>query len=182
MKTLLAILVLIPSLLTPLHAADSAKVTLTAKTKVLDSDHDLRGKFGNTGQKTITLKVTVTNVSGTPLAASELTGEALVKREHDGNEKIVKEALGKTPVPALKPNEKVELDLGKITLTELERGKQKFEETLEAWKLTCTAGHVQLGTATSDMRYEELEKTAVIPKVKEVPQNPKPRRVKRLPL
>ena len=37
------------------------------------------------------------------------------------------------------------------------------------------------GTVTSDKHYEELEKTAVVPKVKEVPQNPKPRRVKRLP-
>lgn len=181
MKALLLLLVALAVLQTSLVAADSAKITLAAKPKVVASDHDLRGKFGNTGQKTVTLKVTVANVSGTPLAASELTGDALVKRERDGNEKIVKEALGKAPVPALKPNEKVELELGKITLTEIERGKQKFEESLEAWKLTCTAGQVQLGTVTSDKRYEELAKTAVVPKVKEVPQNPTPRRAKRLP-
>ena len=181
MKTLLPAFVAIVPLLSPLWAADSAKVTLVAKARVVTSDHDLRGKFGSTAQKTVTLKVTVANVSGTPLAASELAGDALVKRERDGKEKIVKETLGKTAVPALKPNEKVELELGKITLTELERGKQKFEESLEAWKLTCTAGQVQLGVVTSDKRYEELEKSAVVPKVKEVPQNPKPRRGKRLP-
>lgn len=182
MKTLLAVLVALLALPSPLCAADTAaKVTLAAKPRVVDSDHDLRGKFGSTGQKTVTLKVTVANVSGTPLAASVLTGDALVKRERDGKEKIVKEALGKTAVPALKPNEKVEVELGEVTLTELEQGKRKFEESLEAWKLTCTAGQVQLGTQTSDKHYEELEKTAVVPKVKEVPQNPKPRRVKRLP-
>ena len=181
MKALLSLLAAFVALHTPLPAADSAKVAITAKTRVVDSDHDLRGKFGDTGQKTVTLKVTIVNTSGGPLGASELTGDVLVKRARDEKVKIVKESLGKIAVPALKPNEKITVDLGKVTLSKLKWAKQEFEESLEAWKVTSSTGAVTLGTVTSDPRYEELAKTAVTPKVKEVPQNPRRVRPKRLP-
>jgi hypothetical protein len=181
MNALFSLLAALVALLSPLFAADAAKVTITAKTRVVDSDHDLRGKFGDTGQKTVTLKVTIVNTSGGPLEASELTGDMLVKRVRDGKEKIVKEPLGKIAVPALKPNERVTADLGKVTLSKLQWAKQEFEESAEAWKLTCSSGAVTFSTVTSDPRYEELSKTAVTPKAKEIPQNPRRVRPKRLP-
>ena len=181
MNALLSVLAALVALHSPLFVADAAKVAITAKTRVVDSDHDLRGKFGDTGQKTVTLKVTIVNTSGGPLEASELTGDMLVKRARDGKEKIVKESLGKIAVPALKPNEKVTADLGKVTLSKLQWAKQEFEESVEAWKLTCSAGAVTFATVTSDPRYEELAKTAVTPKAKEIPQNPRRMRPKRLP-
>ena len=92
----------------------------------------------------------------------------------------MKEGLGKVTVPALKPNEKTVVDLGKITLTELEWGKQKFEEKLEEWKVTCTAGQVVLGTELSSDKFTTLEKTAVAARAKEIPQNPTKKRIKRL--
>ena len=122
MKPLLPILAI--ALLFPAAglAADPPKplVSVTAKRHVLDSDHDLKGQRGSSGKKVVTLRVEITNTSSAPVEASELSGDALILRAVGENEKLVKETLGKVAVPALKPNEKKTVELGKITLSEVE--------------------------------------------------------------
>ena len=178
MKTLA--LLLTASLLgfTHVRAAEPPKplVTLTVKQKVLDSDHDLRGKRGSSARKIITLRVEIVNTGAAPLPDSELTGSALVSRAGEIKEKIVMESLGVVKVPAMKPNEKLTLDLGKIELSEVEWRNRKFEEKLEEWQVTCNHGTVEIGKAVSSERYATLAKEVAPPTRKKGPANPKPRK------
>lgn len=143
-------------------SADATKplVSVSAKRHVLDSDHDLKGQRGSSGKKVITLRAEITNTTSSPVEASSISGDALILRAVGENEKLVKESLGKVEVPALKPNEKKTVDLGKITLSEVEWGKRKFEESLEEWKVTCTQGQVVIGGTESSDKYADLEATA----------------------
>ena len=181
MKLLLPLLA-ITSLLTATGlAADAPKplVSVTAKRHVLDSDHDLDGRRGSSGKKVITLRVDITNTTSSPVEASVLSGDALVLRAVGENEKLVKESLGKVEVPALKPNEKKTVELGKITLSEVEWAKKKFEESLEEWKVTCSQGQVVIGGTESSDKYADLEATAKPAGGKGVPPGPAKKRVKR---
>ena len=146
---------------------------LTVKRQLLDSEHDLRGKQGSTREKTITLRVEITNATSSTVAESELSGDVLVTRAGDEKEKVIKESLGEIKVPAMKPNEKLTLDLGKIRLSEVEFRKRKFEETLEEWQVVCTQGKTEIAKSVSSERYDKLlkEVTPVKPK-KEVPAKP----------
>ena len=164
MKTLITILT-VGLLQIPTHAEEPAKplVTLTVKRQVLDSNHELRGQQANTKDKTITLRVEITNTSSAVITDAELTGNALVTRSNDIAEKLIKEPLGKMPVPPLKPNERLTIDLGKIKLRELEWRNRKFEEKLEEWKVECVQKQTTIGSAASSERYAALVKEAVPP-------------------
>lgn len=165
--------------LADIGAADPPKplVTLEVKKQILDTDHDLRGKRGSSREKTLTLRVEIVNTGSTEVAASELAGDALVLRAGDIKEKIVRESLGVLKVPALKPNGKVTLDLGKIKLSEIEWRSRKFEETLEEWQVACTQGAVEIGKAVSSGRYATLAAEVAPPMKKNRPGNPKARKV-----
>lgn len=181
MKLFLPLLAITSLFVAPGFAADSPKplVSVTAKRQVLDSDHDLNGRRGNSGKKVITLRVEITNTTSSPVEASVLSGDALVMRAVGENEKLVKESLGKVEVPALKPNEKKTLDLGKVTLSEVEWAKKKFEESLEEWKVTCTQGQVVIGGTESSDKYADLEATAKPAGGKDGPPGPVKKRLKR---
>jgi hypothetical protein len=116
------------------------------------------------------------NISQTAIEGGELSGVALVKRAGETREKTVSESLGKLKLPAMKPNEKITLDLGKLLLSEVEWRNRKFEETLEEWKVTCSQGQTEIGKAVSSDRFEELEKDAMGPPKKDAKpgrKNPK---------
>lgn len=151
--------------LTPALAAEPQKplVALTVKRHVLDSDRDMIGRKGSNRQKTVALRVEIVNTTSTPVAESELSGDVLVKRARNEKEIVVKEALGEVKLPAMKPNEKLTLDLGKIVLHELEWRNRKFEEDLEEWQVTCTQGNTEIGKATSSDNYQKLLKDAAAP-------------------
>lgn len=144
--------------LSPASAAEPQKpqLTLTAKRQLLDSEHDLRGRQGSSGQKTVTLRVEIVNVTSSTIEGGELSGDALITRAKNEKEQIVKESLGQLKLPAMKPNEKITLDLGKIQLSEVEWRNRKFEETLEEWRITCTSGKSEIGKTMSN-GYEKLE-------------------------
>lgn len=148
--------------------AEPAKplVALTVKKQVIDSDHDLRGKQGSSKERTLTLKVEIVNVSDSPIENAQLSGNALVSRAGDLQERIVKESLAAMKVPAMKPNERLTLDLGKIRLTELELRGREFKETLEEWKVVCTQGGTEIGQAVSSDRYASLESQVVKPPIR----------------
>lgn len=160
MKTLALIFATGLGFLTSTHAADEPKplVQLSAKKQVLDTDHDSFGKAGSSKQKTYTLRVVIYNTSSKLVEESVLSGNALVSRAREFKEQIVKESLGEIKVPAMKPNEKLTLDLGKIELKEVEWDKHKFEENLEEWQVTCSHGEVEIGKAQSSDNYILLAK------------------------
>lgn len=138
-------------------------VALTVKKQVIDSDHDLRGRQGSSKERTLTLKVEIVNVSDASIENAQLSGDALVSRAGDVQEKILKESLGTVKVPAMKPNERLTLDLGKLRLTELELRGREFKETLEEWKIVCTRNGTEIGQAVSSDRYASLEQQVVKP-------------------
>jgi len=150
-------------LLANANAADAPKplLQLSAKKQVLDTDHDTRGAARRSKEKTVALRVVIFNTGSTTVGESLLAGVALVSRSGEFRDQVVKESLGEIKVPALKPNAKITLDLGKIQLSELEWAKRKFEEELVEWQVTCSQGLVEIGKAESSDRYPLLAKGAV---------------------
>jgi hypothetical protein len=181
MKTLISAFATAVLLLLPTGAAEPQKplVTLTVKRQVLDSDHDLRGRGGDTRQKTVTLRVEISNTSQAPVGDSELSGDVLVKRVRNEQEKIVREPLPSIKVPAMKPGESLIFDLGKIELSEIEWRNRKFEEALEEWQVTSTSRDVEIGRAVSSDRHETLSKEAVEISKKDGPDKPRRKGPKR---
>ena len=181
MKTMALLITLTLSGLVNLQAADAPKpmLTLSVKRQTVDTEHDMRGRQGNTRQKTLALKVEIVNTGSTTVEASVLTGDALVSRAGDFKEKIVKESLGEIKVPAMKPNEKLTLDLGKIRLDEVEWRNRKFEEILEEWQVTFSQGSTEIGKAVSSTRYATLLKEVAAPEAKQKGANQGPRRFMR---
>lgn len=165
MKTFATFLAATLAILPMAGLAGPAKplVALTVKKQVIDSDHDLRGKQGSSKERTLTLKVEIVNVSSDPIEGAQLSGHALVSRAGDFQEKIAKEALTAVKIPAMKPNERLTLDLGKLRLTELELRGREFKETLEEWKVVCTRNGTEIGQAVSSDRYASLEQQVVKP-------------------
>jgi hypothetical protein len=145
-------------------AADPPKhlVTLNVKPHTLDSNHALLGKRGNAANKIVALRVEITNISSTTIADSSISGNALVQKIGDMKNILVNTPLGSLKVPAMKPNEKLSLDLGKIILSKIELPRRFAAENLEEWQVTCTQAGAEIGKASSD-RYEALEKTTVNP-------------------
>lgn len=165
MKTLPFLFAASLACLTPGIAAEPQKplVTLSVKRHTLDSDRDMIGRGGSNRQRTVALRVEIVNTSSTPVAESELSGDVLVKRAKNETEIVVKEALDKLKLPAMKPNEKLTLNLGKIVLHELEWRNRKFEEELEEWQISCTQGTTEIGKTTSSDNYQKLLKDATVP-------------------
>lgn len=180
MKRLISILSLGLLLMSPAGAVEPAKplVALSVKRQLLDSDHDLRGRTGSSQKKVFTLRVELVNNSSSTIGESSLSGDVLVTRAVGEREKIVKESLGKAKVPAMKPNEKLTIDLGKVTLSEFEWRNRKFEEKLEEWKIVCERDGTEIGKSVSDDRYETLSKEikADEPKGPALPPGPMRRR------
>ena len=143
---------------------------LSVKTKVLDSDSDLRGKRGSSKQKTITLRIEITNTSPTSVESANFSAIALVRRSGDFKERLIKESLGSKKLEALKPNQKITVEIGKIDLHEVEWKARKFEESLEGWQVVCEQNSTEIGKAESD-RYPELEKDAVSPQPRKKAKN-----------
>jgi len=162
MKTLTVLFSIGLGFLANAHAAEAAKPLLqhSAKKQVLDTDHDALGARGRSKEKAIALRVVLHNTSSKTVEESVLTGIALVSRAGESREEIVKESLGEIKVPAMKPNEKLTIDLGKIELKEVEWAKRKFEESLEEWQVTCSHGEVEIGKAMSSDNYILLVKDA----------------------
>lgn len=158
MKTLVPAISAVLLLFLPAGADEPPKplLALTVKRQVLDSDSGLRGRRGDTRQKTITLRAEISNTSNNPVGESELSGDALVKRVKNEQEKIVRETLTPIKVPAMKPGDHLTFDLGKIQLSEIEWRNRKFEETLEEWRITSTLGNAEIGKAASSDRFESL--------------------------
>lgn len=165
MKTILPILAAGLACISPVLAADPVKspVTLTVKKQVLDSDHDQRGRHGNSKEKTLTLRVEISNTSSTAIDDAEISGDALVMRAGNIKEVLIKENLGTLKVPAMKPNARFTLDLGKIDVKEIELAKRKFEESLEEWQIVCTSGGKEIAKAMSSEKYTAMEKDAKSP-------------------
>jgi hypothetical protein len=165
MKNILPILVAGLACISPVIAADPVRspVTLTVKKQVLDSEHDQRGMRGSSKQKTLTLRVEISNTSSKAIDDAEISGNALVMRAGDFRQVLLKESLGTLKVPAMKPNARLTLDLGKIEVKELELAKRKFEESLEEWQIVCTSGGKEIAKAMSSEKYTALEKDAKSP-------------------
>lgn len=160
MKTLIALLTICFGITATGISAEPAKspLTLTVKKQLLGSDHDMHGRQGSSQSKTFTLRVTLSNTSTANVEPSELSGVALLKRAREMREKVVKETLTPVAVKALKPNESITVDLGKIELNEVEWGKRKFEESLEEWQITCKQAGAIVGSAASSEKFATLEK------------------------
>ena len=165
MKNLIILFTLALSAVT--HAAEVAKplVTLSVKRQVLDSNHEMLGRHGDTKQKTYTLRVEIVNTSPSVITDAQLTGKILVTRSSEVAEKLVKEPLDKITLATMKPNEKLTVDLGKITLKEVEWQNRKFEEKLEEWKVDCIQKETTIGSAESSAQFASMEKKAVTPQV-----------------
>lgn len=162
MKTIALLAAATVGILATAHSAEAPKqlLQLSAKKQVLGADHDKFGRAGSSKEKTYTLRVVLYNATSATVAESVLSGTALVARAGESSERIVKESLGEVKVPAMKPNEKITLDLGKIELREVAWGKRKFEENLEEWQVKCSQGEVEIGKAQSSDNYVLLARDA----------------------
>jgi len=162
MKTLIALFAA-ASLSTTVQAAEVPKplVTLSVKRQVIDSNHEMRGRQGDTKEKTYALRVEIVNTSSVTITDAELTGNALVSRTTDITDKLVKEPLGKLALAPMKANERLSIDLGRITLREMEFRNRKFEEKLEEWKVECLQKQVVIGSAVSSDQFAAREKSVV---------------------
>lgn len=162
--------VLILSAISTVFAETPAKplLKLDVKTKVLDSDSDLRGARGSSKQKTVTLRVEITNTSQAPVESGTVKARALVRRSGDFKDRLAKESLGAMKIEPLKPNQKTTIDIGKIHLHEVEWKARKFEESLEGWQVVCDQNGAEIGKAESE-HYPELEKDAAAPASRKKP-------------
>ncbi len=160
MKTQILSFAVLFGLIAGVFAEDATKplVSLTVKRQLLSADLDARGPRSESSDKEMTLRVEIKNLSNTNLEGAELTGDVLINRAKNDNEKIVKEALKSLKLPPLKPNEKLTVDLGKFTLSKLRWKSRTFEETLEEWKVVCHKGEANIGENVSDEKYDELVK------------------------
>ncbi len=153
------------------HAAEEPKplVTLSVKRQLLDSNHEMRGRHGDTQNKTFALRVEITNTSYTTITEAELTGVVLVSRSTDLADQIVKEPLGKLTIAPMKPNERLSVDIGTITLRKAELKNRKFEEKMEEWKVECLQNQIVIGSAVSSDQFAAKEKEIAVAPVKMAP-------------
>ncbi len=160
MKTQILSFAVLFGLIAGVFAEDATKprVSLTVKSQLLSADRDDRGPRSESTDKYYTLRVVIKNLSDSTLEGAELTGDALVNRAVNDNEKIVKEALKSLKIPPMKPNENLTVDLGKFTLSKVKWQGRTFEETLEEWKVVCKKGEVNVGESESSAKYDALLK------------------------
>lgn len=158
MKTHILSFVVLFGLISGVCADDAAKVSLTVKRQMLGAEKDDRGPRSESRDKEITLRVVIKNLSSTTLEGAELTGDVLINRAFNENERIVKETLKSLKLPPIKPNANLTVELGKFTLTKAKWGSRTFEETLEEWKVVCKKGETSIGENVSDKKYDVLVK------------------------
>lgn len=160
MKTQILSLTVLVGLCAGVFAEDPAKplVSLTVKRQLIGTDKDDRGPRTESRDKEMTLRVVIKNLSDATLEGAELTGDVLINRAGEENERIVKETLKSLKLPPMKPNENLTVDLGKFTLTKVEWKRRTFEETLEEWKVVCKKGETNIGENVSDKKYDALVK------------------------
>ncbi len=138
------------------HAEESVKplVSLSVKPHVMDTDKNDLGPRSEARSKDYTLRVTIKNVSPAPLEGAELFGVVLVERSAEDKERLTIETLTSLSIPRMSSNETLTLDLGKITLRQVEWRNHKFQEKLEEWKVVCKKEGVTIGEAVSDKNFE----------------------------
>ncbi|MCE2959702.1 MAG: hypothetical protein ACK46A_08190 [Akkermansiaceae bacterium] len=137
--------------------ATKPSVSITAKRQTLDASHD-RGVHSESSDKEVTLRVEIRNVTNETLEGAELTGEVIINRSKNEKERMVVEELKSIKLPAMKPNERLTVDLGKIILNKARWKNRTFEETLEQWKVVCKKGEANIGENLSDKNYDGLVK------------------------
>jgi len=163
MKTHFLSFVVFFALIAGVFAEDATKpsVSLTVKRQTLDANRD-RGFQSESSDKEVTLRVEIRNVTNDTLEGAELTGEVIINRARNEAERMVVEELKSIKLPAMKPNERLTVDLGKIILNKARWKNRTFEETLEQWKVVCKKGDANIGENLSDKNYaglvKELEK------------------------
>ena len=131
-------------------------VSLTVKTQLLSADRDIRGQRSEPKDKEMTLRVEIKNLSDTTLEDAELTGDIIINRSVNDDAKIVQEVLTSLKLPAIKPNEKITVDLGKFTISKVKWHCRSFDETLEEWKVVCNKGDANIGEKVSTDKYGYL--------------------------
>jgi hypothetical protein len=131
-------------------------VSLTVKTLLLSADRDIRGQRSEPKDKEMTLRVEIKNLSDTTLEDAELTGDVILNRSVNDDAKIVQEVLTTLKLPAIKPNEKITVDLGKFTISKVKWHCRSFDETLEEWKVVCNKGDANIGEKISTDKYGYL--------------------------
>ncbi len=139
-------------------AEEAAKplVSLIVKSQLLSADRDIRGQRSAPKDKEMTLRVEIKNLSDTTLEDAELTGDVILSRSVNDDAKIVQEVLTSLKLPAIKPNEKITVDLGKFTISKVKWHCRSFDETLEEWKVVCNKGDANIGEKVSTDKYGYL--------------------------
>ncbi len=159
MKTQLLSFAVLFGLIAGVYAEEAKKpsVSMTVKRQTLDASHD-RGAHSESSDKEVTLRVEIKNVTNETLEGAELTGEVMLNRSRNEEERMVIEELKSIKLPTMKPNEKLTVDLGKIILNKARWKNRTFEETLEQWKVVCKKGDANIGENLSDKNYDGLVK------------------------
>jgi hypothetical protein len=137
--------------------AEKPLVSVTTKRQLLDSDSNNVGVGGKSRSKVFTIRVEVQNTSDHLLENVTLAGQVFINKVVFDNERMVNEKLAKKEIPALKPGEKLTIDLGKITLNKMEFRNRAFEEKLEEWKVECLDGQKIIGSTLSSEKFTKLE-------------------------
>lgn len=137
--------------------ATKPSVSMTVKRQTLDANRD-RGVHAESSEKEVTLRIEIKNVTNETLEGAELTGEVIINRARNEAERMVVEELKSLKLPAMKPNERLTVDLGKIILNKARWKNRTFEETLEQWKVVCKKGDANIGENLSDKNYDGLVK------------------------
>ena len=159
MKTHFLSFVVFFALIAGVFAEEATKpsVSLTVKRQTLDASRD-RGFHSEASDKEVTLRVEIKNVTNEALEGAELTGQVIINRARNEAERMVVEELKSIKLPAMKPNERLTVDLGKIILNKARWKNRTFEETLEQWKVVCKKGEANIGENLSDKNYAGLLK------------------------
>lgn len=162
MKAIVPLFALVFALCSQGFAADAAKplVSITAKRQLIGTERG-QGFRTDAREKVVTLRVVIQNTSSSIIEGAELAGEVLVERARDQREKIVREKLKTVKLPAIKPNERLTIDLGEIVLMDVEWYGRKFEESLKEWKVVCKKGGTEIGQHLSSDKYTTLEKQVI---------------------
>lgn len=143
-------------------AAETAKplVSIIAKRQLLGTEREQYFRT-DAREKRVTLRVVIQNTSKEAIEGAQLSGDVLVERAKNERERIVREVLKPVNVPAIKPNERITIDLGEISLKEIEWPGRTFEESLKEWNIVCKRAGLEIGQHVSSAGYSTLEKKIV---------------------
>lgn len=176
MKPLILTSALVLAMAAPCLAQEQAKptVSLSVKRQLIGTDNSRGGWQTDAREKTVTLRVTITNTSSARLEGASLTGKVMVERAMEDRGKFVCEFLEPVKLPSMAPNQQITVDLGKVSLRKVEWQRRKFEESLEEWEVLCKLGDSTIGSNLSDPRFKTLEKEWLEEKERHQNQGPPP--------